>query len=54
MFADAELIGVPHVLVIGEKGLDHGIVEYRRRGGDNDEIPLDEVETKILELTGNG
>jgi prolyl-tRNA synthetase len=48
MFADAELIGVPHVLVIGEKGLDHGIVEYRRRGGDNDEIPLDEVEAFAL------
>ncbi|MFU8878141.1 MAG: proline--tRNA ligase, partial [Wenzhouxiangellaceae bacterium] len=24
MFADAELIGIPHVLVIGEKGLDQG------------------------------
>jgi prolyl-tRNA synthetase len=52
MFADAELIGIPHVLVIGEKGLDNGIVEYRRRGGDNDEIPLDRVEGFAMELAG--
>jgi len=54
MFADAELIGVPHVLVIGEKGLDNGIVEYRRRGGDEGEIPLDEVERRAMELAGKG
>ncbi|MGK7296431.1 MAG: proline--tRNA ligase [Candidatus Wenzhouxiangella sp. M2_3B_020] len=52
MFADAELIGIPHVLVIGEKGLDNGIVEYRRRGGEGGEIPLDEVEQRALELAG--
>ena len=52
MFADAELIGIPHVLVIGERGLDQGVVEYRRRGGDNDEIPVEEVETFALKLTG--
>ncbi len=43
MFADAELIGIPHQLVIGDRGLDNGIVEYRRRGGEGREIPLDEV-----------
>lgn len=43
MFADAELIGIPHQLVIGDRGLDKGIVEYRRRGGDSREIPVDEV-----------
>ncbi len=50
MFADAELIGIPHVLVIGEKGIDQGIVEYRRRGGDNGEIALAEVEQFALGL----
>ena len=54
MFADAELIGIPHVLVIGEKGLDNGIVEYRRRGGEDGEIPLDEVENRAMELAGKG
>jgi prolyl-tRNA synthetase len=49
MFADAELIGIPHQLVIGDRGLDKGIVEYRRRGGENEEIPLDEV---VARFTG--
>ena len=31
MFADAELIGIPHRLVMGEKGLDSGQVEYKMR-----------------------
>ncbi len=43
MFADAELIGIPHHLVIGDRGLDNGIVEYRRRGGESQEIPIDEI-----------
>ena len=34
-FADADLIGIPHRLVIGEKGLDRAQVEYKsRRGAD--------------------
>ena len=27
-FADAELIGIPHRVVIGDRGLDKGLVEY--------------------------
>ncbi|MDT8437662.1 MAG: proline--tRNA ligase [Wenzhouxiangellaceae bacterium] len=50
MFADAELIGIPHVLVIGEKGLDQGIVEYRRRGSEGHDVALDEVEAFALGL----
>ncbi|MDR1461774.1 MAG: proline--tRNA ligase, partial [Azoarcus sp.] len=35
MFADWELIGVPHRLTVGERGLKEGIVEYQaRRGGE--------------------
>ena len=30
-FADADLIGVPHRIVVGERGLKNGVVEYRRR-----------------------
>ena len=40
MFADAELIGIPHQLVIGDRGLDNGVVEYRRRGGESREIAI--------------
>ena len=30
-FADLELIGIPHRVVIGERGLDAGVFEYRGR-----------------------
>jgi prolyl-tRNA synthetase len=39
-FADAELIGIPHRIVIGERGLNAGILEYRhRRATESTEIP---------------
>ncbi len=47
MFADAELLGIPHVLVVGDRGLDNGIVEYRRRGQGNSEIALDQVTAEL-------
>jgi prolyl-tRNA synthetase len=31
MFADMELIGVPHRIVIGERGLNEGQLEYKGR-----------------------
>lgn len=31
MFADMELIGVPHMIVIGEKNLEKGEIEYKNR-----------------------
>jgi prolyl-tRNA synthetase len=34
MFADMELIGIPHRVVLGEKNLDRGLVEYKSRRGD--------------------
>lgn len=34
MFADADLIGVPHRVVIGERGLDAGTMEYKPRSAD--------------------
>ena len=41
-FADAELIGIPHRVVIAERGLDAGQLEYRhRRAADNEALPLD-------------
>jgi prolyl-tRNA synthetase len=39
-FADAELLGIPHCVVIGDRGLTQGKLEYRhRRSGATDEIP---------------
>jgi prolyl-tRNA synthetase len=44
MFADMELIGIPHRVVIGERGLDEGNVEYRgREQSENSNIPLDQI-----------
>jgi prolyl-tRNA synthetase len=31
MFADMELIGIPHRIVVGERGLKQGVVEYQGR-----------------------
>jgi prolyl-tRNA synthetase len=43
-FADAELIGIPHRLVIGERGLNAGTLEYRhRRDVASTDIPLTEA-----------
>ena len=40
-FADAELLGIPHRLVVGERGLDAGTLEYRgRRDAESTEFPL--------------
>ena len=30
-FADAELLGIPHRVVVGERGLEAGNLEYRHR-----------------------
>ncbi|GAB4355496.1 MAG: proline--tRNA ligase [Immundisolibacter sp.] len=44
MFADMDLIGIPHRLVIGERGLKDGLVEYKARRADAAEnIPLVEA-----------
>ncbi len=44
MFADAELIGIPHTLVIGDRSLDNGIVEYKdRQSGEKQEVKIEEV-----------
>ncbi|MDE1462368.1 proline--tRNA ligase [Spartinivicinus poritis] len=45
-FADMELVGIPHRLVIGDRGLEKGIIEYKHRACDEKiEVPLDELMT---------
>jgi prolyl-tRNA synthetase len=44
MFADAELIGIPHRVTLGERGLKDGLIEYQpRRGGEAQKVPLAEA-----------
>ncbi|WP_432453833.1 MULTISPECIES: proline--tRNA ligase [unclassified Agarivorans] len=44
MFADIELIGIPHVIVIGDRSLDKGVIEYKnRRSGEKVEVTIEQV-----------
>ena len=48
MFADLELIGIPHRVVVSERGLAGGTLEYRRRGEtENRAITEDELFTLL-------
>ncbi len=51
MFADMELIGIPHRLVFSERGLDEGQLEYKgRRDSDNRDIKLEDACSFIQQL----
>ena len=44
MFADMELIGIPHRVILGERNLDQGLVEYKRgHERDAERVPIDEI-----------
>jgi prolyl-tRNA synthetase len=44
MFAEMDLIGIPHRLVLGERGLDAGTIEYKARAErEGAELPLAEA-----------
>ncbi|WP_035343844.1 MULTISPECIES: proline--tRNA ligase [Dickeya] len=44
MFADMELIGIPHTIVIGDRNLDNDEIEYKhRRKGEKEMIKASEV-----------
>jgi prolyl-tRNA synthetase len=50
-FADAEILGVPHIVIVG-RGAAEGIIEYwDRRSGERTEMPLAEV-PGVLDLQG--
>ena len=48
-FADAELLGIPHRIVVGDRGLAKGVVEYtERRSGDTVEVPPGEIVERLM------
>ena len=48
MFSTMDLIGIPHRIIVGERGLDKGTVEYKARCGDDTEWwPLAEVVSRL-------
>ena len=53
-FADDELLGIPHRIVVGDKGLERGVLEYKPRTGDGvAEVPVAEV-VAFLERRSTG
>jgi prolyl-tRNA synthetase len=52
-FADDELLGIPHRIVVGDKGLERGAVEYKSRvDGTGADVPLDAVVRFLEERSG--
>ena len=50
MFADMELIGIPHMIVIGEKNLEKGEIEYKsRRSGEKQMVDKQQLVKFITE-----
>lgn len=49
-FADMELMGIPHRIVISDRGLGNGTVEYKgRRDSESQDVKLDELEAFLAE-----
>ena len=52
-FADADLIGLPHRIVVGDRGLKNSVVEYKRRtDAEAIEVGIDDVLTTHVLKTG--
>ena len=52
-FSDAELIGIPHRIVVGEKGLDAGTLEYKgRRDAESRDIGRGELLDYLAQVVG--
>lgn len=50
MFSEMDLIGIPHRLVIGERGVDAGTIEYKaRNNAEVEQWPVDEVVKLMLQ-----
>ncbi len=54
MFAELDLIGVPHRLVIGDRGIKNGVIEYKHRGSSEvQELPVDDIVETLKTLKDN-
>jgi prolyl-tRNA synthetase len=53
MFADWELIGVPHRVVVGDRGLKEGMAEYQgRRDNEATKVPVAELQAFLAARLG--
>jgi len=48
MFSTMDLIGVPHQIIVGERGIDQGCIEYKSRSGEKSEMW--EIDTVLAKL----
>ena len=50
-FADMELIGIPHRLVVSDRGLEHDQIEYKARNqAEPLMLPLQEVVNRLKSM----
>ena len=55
MLADVELMGIPHRLVVGDRGVEAGTVEYKgRRDGETIDVPLTQIHDFLMGKTRPG
>jgi prolyl-tRNA synthetase len=54
-FADAELLGIPHRVVVGDRGIKAGTLEYRhRRAADSEALPVSGAEDELARRVAEG
>ena len=53
-FADSELIGIPHRLVISPRSLADGVIEYKRRGADDKQLLATETIHAFITTLASG
>jgi prolyl-tRNA synthetase len=53
MFADLELVGIPHRITVGDRTLKRGVVEYKgRKDSEARDVPLEQIPEFLAERTG--
>ena len=54
MLADTDLMGIPHRLVVGDRGLEQGTVEYKgRRDPQSQHIEVERLISFVKERVGS-
>ena len=50
-FKDMELIGIPYRITVG-RGIQNGMVEFKSRTGEKEDVALDDIVSKVQEVFG--
>jgi len=53
-FKDAELMGLPVQIVVGDRTLERGMVEFGRRGGDREDVDPAQVVAQVMAILAQG